>query len=101
MRRGYNRGMPKLLENLAHGTPVLSVTEGRLGEVRGVFAMAETRVPECLLIFWDDTKEETLLDTDEVLSITDDGIVLRSARKMYEVLPAYDPQSNPMLTRLS
>jgi hypothetical protein len=93
--------MAKLLESLAHGTPVLSATEGKLGEVRGVFAIGETRVPECLLVFWDHSKEETLLDTDEVLSITDDGVVLRSAKKMYEVLPAYDPQSNPLLKRLS
>lgn len=93
--------MPKLLENLEHGTPVLSATEGKLGEVRGVFAIGETRVPECLLVYWDDTREETLLDADEVMSISDDGVLLRSARKMYEVLPSYDPQSNPLLKRLS
>jgi len=93
--------MPKLLENLEHGTPVLSATEGKLGEVRGVFAIGETRVPECLLVFWDDTREETLLDADEVMSISDDGVMLRSARKMYEVLPSYDPQGNPLLKRLS
>jgi hypothetical protein len=93
--------MPKLLENLEHGTPVLSATEGKLGEVRGVFAIGETRVPECLLVFWDDTREETLLDADEVMSISDDGVMLRSARKMYEVLPCYDPQGNPLLKRLS
>lgn len=92
--------MPRLLENLEHGTPVRSATEGTVGEVRGVFAIAQTRVPECLLIYWHDTKEETLLDADEVLSINDDGVMLRSARKMYEVLPAYDPE-NPLLTRLS
>jgi len=61
--------MPRLLENLEHGTPVLSATEGKLGEVRGVFAIGETRVPECLLVYWDDTREETLLDADEVMSI--------------------------------
>jgi len=93
--------MPKLLENLEHGTPVLSATEGKLGEVRGVFAIGETRVPECLLVYWDDTREETLLDADEVMSISDDGVMLRSARKMYEVLPSYDPQGNPLLKRLS
>jgi hypothetical protein len=92
--------MPRLLENLAHGTPVLSATEGKLGEVRGVFAIGETRVPECLLVYWLDTHEETLLDADEVITITDDGVMLRSARKIYEVLPAYDPQ-NPLLKRLS
>ena len=78
----------------------MSATEGTVGEVRAVFAMGETRVPECLLIYWYDTKEETLLDADEVLSITDDGVVLRSRRKMYDVLPAYDPE-NPRLKRLS
>ena len=93
--------MPRLLENLEHGTPVLSATEGKLGEVRGVFAIGETRVPECLLVYWDDTREETLLDADEVMSISDDGVMLRGARKMYEVLPSYDPQSNPLLKRLS
>ena len=92
--------MPRLLENVEHGTPVLSATEGILGEVRGVFAIAQTRVPECLLVYWHDTKEETLLDADEVLSLSEDGVMLRGARKMYEVLPAYDPQ-NPLLTRLS
>jgi len=93
--------MPRLLENLADGTPVLNSTEGVLGEVRGVFAIGETRVPECLLIFWNDTKEETLLDADEVLSISDDGVLLRSARELYKVLPGYDPQTNPLLKRLS
>jgi hypothetical protein len=93
--------MPRLLENLPDGTPVLSATEGVLGEVRGVFAIGETRVPESLLIFWNDTKEETLLDAYEVLSISDDGVMLRSAREIYKVLPGYDPQSNPPLKRLS
>ena len=93
--------MPRLLENLEHGTPVVSASEGKVGEVRGVFAIGETRVPQCLLIFWDDTKEETLLDANEVLAISDDGVVLRSIRKMYEVLPAYDPQSSPLLHRLA
>jgi len=92
--------MPRLLENLAHGTPVLSATEGKLGEVRGGFAMGDTRVPECLLVYWDDTREETLLDADEVITISEEGVMLRSARKMYEVLPAFDPQS-PLLKRLS
>ncbi len=93
--------MARLLENLEHGTPLLSATEGKLGEVRGVFAIGETRVPECLLVYWDDTAEETLLDADEVMTISEDGVMLRSARKMYEVLPAYDPQSNPLLKRLA
>ncbi len=93
--------MPRLLENLPNGTPVLSATEGALGEVRGVFAIGETRVPECLLIFWNDTGEETLLDAYEVLSISDEGVMLRSAREMYKVLPGYDPQSTPLLKRLT
>ncbi len=93
--------MPRLLENLPNGTPVLSATEGPLGEVRGVFAIGETRVPECLLIFWNDTKEETLLDAYEVLAISDEGVMLRSAREMYKVLPGYDPYSNPLLKRLT
>ena len=92
--------MPKLLENLPYGAPVRSATEGVLGEVRGVFAIGETRVPESLLIFWNDTKEETLLDADEVLSISDEGVMLRSARETYKVLPGYDPKTNPLLKRL-
>lgn len=92
--------MPRLLENLTPGTPVVTVSEGNVGEVRGVFASGETRVPQYLLIYWHDTTEETLLDANEVLSITDDGVMLRSARKMYEVLPAFDPQGTPLLRRL-
>lgn len=93
--------MPRLLENLEHGTPVVTATEGKVGEVRGVFAIGETRIAQSLLIYWNDTKEETLLDTNEVLTISDDGVVLRGMRKMYEVLPAYDPQSSPLLHRLA
>ena len=93
--------MPRLLENLEHGTPVVSASEGKVGEVRGVFAIGETRVPQCLLIYWNDTKEETLLDANEVLTISDAGVMLRSMRKMYEILPAYDPQSSPLLHRLA
>lgn len=93
--------MPRLLENLPYGTAVLSSTEGALGEVRGVFAIGETRVPESLLVFWNDSKEETLLDANEVLSISDEGVMLRSARETYRVLPGYDPQTNPLLKRLS
>jgi len=93
--------MPRLLETLEYGTPLLSATEGKVGEVRGVFAIGETRVPVSLLVYWDDTHEETLLDADEVLTISDDGVVLRSVRKMYEVLPAYDPRTNPLLHRLA
>ena len=93
--------MPRLLENLEHGTPVVSASEGKVGEVRGVFAIGETRVPQCLLVYWTDTREETLLDANEVLTISDDGVVLRSIRKMYEILPAYDPKSSPLLHRLA
>jgi hypothetical protein len=93
--------MPRLLENLEHGTPVVSASEGTVGEVRGVFAIGETRVPQCLLVYWNDTHEETLLDANEVLTISDDGVVLRSIRKMYEILPAYDPQTSPLLHRLA
>src|SRR5579859_4453405 len=78
---GIRTHMSRLLEDLDHGTPVLSVQEGNIGEVRGVFASGETRVPQYLLVYWNDTREETLLDTNEVLTISDEGVKLRSQRK--------------------
>ncbi|HEV2262502.1 MAG TPA: hypothetical protein VGR69_09475 [Candidatus Rubrimentiphilum sp.] len=92
--------MPRLLEDLDHGTPVLSIQEGTIGEVRGVFASGETRVPQYLLVYWNDTREETLLDTNEVLTISDEGVKLRSQRKTYAGLTAFDTENNPLIHRL-
>jgi hypothetical protein len=91
--------MAKLLRDLDPGTPVRCGHEP-VGEVRAVYATGESRVPEYLCIYWTLRGEETLVETDEVLNIEDDIVVLRSSREAYADLIAFDPAQDPLLWRL-
>ena len=92
--------MPKLLEELQSGTPVLASNDEPLGEVRAVYALGESRGAQYLLVFWNGRDEEALLNVDEVDRIGDAGVVLRSIGAAYAELPAFHPSANPMLHRL-
>jgi hypothetical protein len=92
--------MPRLLQDLQPGTPVRTANGVQTGEVRGVYASGDTRAPQYLLVFWQERNEEALLSTDEVITITEDGVMLRSNANAYTDLPAFDPSVNPMLHRL-
>lgn len=92
--------MPKLLEELQSGTPVLASNGETLGEVRAVYGSGESRGAQYLLVFWSGRDEEALLNVDEVERIGDGGVVLRSTRLTYADLPAFQPSANPMLHRL-
>lgn len=92
--------MARLLEELESGTAVHTGPDGKVGEVRAVYASGQSRAAQYLLVYWLDIEDATLLDADEVLTISDDGILLRSSRRIYSDLPAFRPESNPMLHRL-
>lgn len=92
--------MPRLLENLQPGTAVLGANGQAIGEVRGVYASGESRGAQYLLVNWTSRGEEALLKVDEVSTITEQGVVLRSNASTYEDLPSFQPSVNPMLHRL-
>ncbi len=92
--------MPRLLEDLQPGTAVQAANGEQVGEVRAVYALGNARAAEYLLIYWNQRGEQALLNTDEVSTITDAGVVLRSNSSNYTDLPAFDPSANPMLHRL-
>lgn len=91
--------MTKHLEELDPGTPVVC-QEGQVGEVRGVFSIGESRMPEYLSVYWNSRAIEVLLSTDEVLSIESRGVVLQSSSEAYADLPTFDPASRPTVRRL-
>jgi hypothetical protein len=92
--------MPRLLEDLQPGTAVLAANGEAIGEVRGVYGLGEARAAEYLLVYWNDRAEEALLDAEEVSSITNEGVLLRSSGYTYADLPAFQPSANPMLHKL-
>lgn len=92
--------MPRLLEDLQPGTAVYAANGETIGEVRAVYGLGEARAAEYLLVYWKQREEEALLDAEEVSTITNDGVVLRSNGSSYSDLPAFQPSANPMLHRL-
>lgn len=91
--------MPRLLEELAPGTPVRTAGGVLAGEVRAVYGSGEARSAEFLLVFWTGRNEEALIGAEEVLNIASDGgVELRCTS--YDELPAFDPSANPQLHRL-
>lgn len=92
--------MPRLLEDLQPGTAVQAANGEQVGEVRAVYGLGDARAAEYLLVYWTGRGEEALLNADEVSTINDSGVVLRSSSSIYADLPAFDPSANPMLHRL-
>lgn len=92
--------MPRLLEDLQAGTPVHGSDGSLAGEIRGVYASGQAQGAEFLLVFWSDRGEEALIGADEVMTIGEDGVSLRSSTGSYRNLPAFDPRHNPLLHRL-
>ncbi len=92
--------MPRLLEDLQSGVPVLDVDGMRAGEIRAVYASGDARGAEFLLVFWTDRGEEALVPADEAMEVDDEGVTLRQSVLAYADRPAFDPAANPMLHRL-
>jgi hypothetical protein len=92
--------MPRLLETLQNGTPVFTEDDGKVGEVRGVFASGEGRGAELLLVFWTARGCEALVGAEEVMRLDENGVMLLSSLAVYDDLPAYEPGRNPLLHRL-
>lgn len=92
--------MPRLLEDLQPGTAVSAANGERVGEVRAVYGLGDGRAAEYLLVYWTQRDEEALLDAEEVSTITNEGVVLRSSGYTYADLPAFEPSANPMLHKL-
>ncbi|HEY8314445.1 MAG TPA: hypothetical protein VIG51_09765 [Candidatus Baltobacteraceae bacterium] len=92
--------MAKLLEDLDPGTPVRCGDGVVAGEVRAVYSTGESRMAEYLCVYWTARGEETLVPTDEVLTIEDGAVVLRLTLQGYADLVGFDAASNPLLRRL-
>lgn len=92
--------MPRLLENLQPGTPVRGANGEIAGEVRAAYGSGKAQMAVYLLVFWTARGEETLIPTDEVMSITEEGVILRSNASTYADLPAFQPSANPLLHKL-
>ncbi|MDQ2680181.1 MAG: hypothetical protein M3Y21_04040 [Candidatus Eremiobacteraeota bacterium] len=91
--------MTKHLEELDLGTPVFCEEE-QVGEVRGVFTIGESRMPEYLSVYWNARSIEVLLGTDEVLTIDGGGVQLQSSFQAYADLPPFEHASRPNVKRL-
>lgn len=92
--------MPRLLETLQNGTPVYTDDGARVGEVRGVYALGDSRDVRYLLVFWTARGCEALVDADEVMRLEPEGVVLLSSLAVYDDLPAFEAGRNPLLHRL-
>lgn len=92
--------MPRLLEELQPGTPVLAQDGTQLGDIRAVYGYGNGRVAEFLLVHWDKRGEDALVAADEVTQVSDDGVTLSRSGSAYDQLPAFDPSVNPLLHRL-
>lgn len=92
--------MPRLLEELRPGTPVLDSNGSVVGEVRAVYASGEARGAEFLLVYWTARGEEALVPADEAMNVDDNGVSLRQSAPAYADRPAFNPSANPLLHRL-
>ncbi len=92
--------MPRLLEELQPGTPVLANDGTQVGEIRAVYGSGNARVAEFLLVLWNKRGEEALVGSDEVTNVTEHGVLLARNEASYEQLASFDPSANPMLHRL-
>jgi hypothetical protein len=92
--------MPRLLEELAPGTPVCAADGTPIGEIRAVYGYGSARVAEFLLVHWNKRGEDALVAADEVTNVTDDEVLLGRSEASYEQLAAFDPSANPLLHRL-
>jgi len=80
--------MSKRLEELEPGTPAYG-GEQHIGEVRGGYAVGESKLAEYLNILWDSRQSEVLVPTSEVLDIEDRGVVLQGPIESYSGLPSF------------
>ena len=92
--------MPRLLDQLEPGTPVLANDGLRVGDVRAIYGSGDARVVEFLLVHWTERDEDALVGADEVTTVGDDGVTLGKHAASYADLPAFDPSANPVLHRL-
>lgn len=93
--------MGRRLETLEPGTPVL-VGAARVGEVRGVYAEGDSRVPEMLVVHWEARGETVVVPTSEVANVTDDAVTLmQSNTQAYADLAAFDAARFPTVRKLA
>lgn len=92
--------MPRLLEELAPGTPVRDMNGTIIGEIRAVYGSGDARTAEFLLVYWTQRGEEALVPADEAMQVDDSGVTLRQSGDSYADRPAFDPRANPLLHRL-
>lgn len=90
--------MSKRLEDVESGTPVY-VGEQHVGEVRGVYAVGDSKLAEYLNVMWESRQGEVLVPTTEVLEIQD-CVVLQGPIESYSQLASFDATANPAITRL-
>ncbi|GAC1658027.1 MAG: hypothetical protein NVS9B12_10370 [Vulcanimicrobiaceae bacterium] len=91
--------MSKLLEEIEPGTHVF-VGDERVGEVRGVYCVGESKLAEYLHVFWSSLQDGLLVPTSEVRTIESRGVVLQGPLDAYGDFARFDPDARPDITRL-
>lgn len=98
--KGYNGAVPRLLDQLEPGTPVIDGSGARAGEVRAIYGSGDARVVEFVLVHWTQRGEDALIGADEVIEVAEDGVTLAKDTSSYADLPAFNPAVNPVLRKL-
>ena len=70
------------------------------GEVGGLYASGDATGVEFLLVRWRGRGEDALVPVEEVQTIDDRGVILRTSTASYADLAAFDPADNPILRRI-
>ncbi|HEV3089784.1 MAG TPA: hypothetical protein VGX96_21470 [Candidatus Elarobacter sp.] len=82
--------MARTLESLDPGTPVYAGAT-RVGEVRAVYAEANARIAELVIVHWDARGEDVAVPTTEILSVNDGGVqLIRQEADQYADLAPFD-----------
>lgn len=93
--------MAHTLESLLPGTSVY-VGDTRVGDVRSVYASANSRQAELLVVHWSERGEDVALPATEVATVDDAGVKLISHElHAYETLTTFDPARFPTVHLLT
>ena len=92
--------MKKRLEEIDPGTLVYC-EEAPIGEVRGVYCIGDSKLPEFLNVYWNPREAEVLVPTSDVSDVKEDGVYLQGTLSSFDDLAAFGNQAtHPGLRRV-
>ena len=92
--------MKKRLEEIDPGTPVFC-EDTPVGEVRAVYCIGDSKLPEFLNVYWNPRSAEVLVPTNDVSDITEDGVYLQGTLSSFDDLATFENEAkHPTLRRL-